>query len=199
MADVCTPLRGQTRDALFVSIAAGVSLDLLAGWLGPQAIVRAMPNTPALLGAGVTAMVANALVTAVQRDRARDIFAAAGHAVVLDREHLMDAVTAVSGSGPAYFFLLMEAMIDAAQGLGLDADAAHALVTQTALGAARMATATPPPVADLRRAVTSKNGTTERALAVFEAAELRAIVVRAIGAANDRAIAITRELQGSAR
>jgi pyrroline-5-carboxylate reductase len=195
MAAVCGSLRSMPADTLVVSVAAGVGLDLLARWLGERPIVRAMPNTPALLGAGVTAMVANARVSDAERERAVRLLAAAGHAVVLDDERLMDPVTAVSGSGPAYFFLLMEAMVEAARDLGLPAGAAHTLVTLTALGAARMATAGGTSPAELRRQVTSPNGTTERALAAFEAAGLRDIVTRAVRAANDRAVAIARELE----
>jgi pyrroline-5-carboxylate reductase len=189
MAAVCNELARVPRDApvLYISIAAGIALSNFARWLGDDAaLVRAMPNTPALIGAGACGLFANAAVSAGQRALAERILAAAGDTAWIADEALMDAVTAVSGSGPAYFFLLMEAMIDAGVAQGLDADTARRLVLQTALGAARMAREGDEPPGELRRRVTSPNGTTEAAIEVLEREQLHAIVGRAITRATER-------------
>jgi uncharacterized protein YggT (Ycf19 family) len=128
-----------TTRPLVVSIAAGIRLEQFARWLGANVpVVRAMPNTPALIGAGASGLVANAVVTPEQRERAANLLGAAGIAAWIDREDLMDTVTALSGSGPAYFFLLVEALVDAAVAQGLPRDVARALAAQTCLGAGRM-------------------------------------------------------------
>ncbi len=172
---------------LIASIAAGITTIQLDRWLhGGLSIVRAMPNTPALLGAGVTGMYANAFVDDTGRQRAERLLAAAGQIVWLADEAKMDAVTAVSGSGPAYVFLLAEAMFDAALSQGLPADAARILVSQTILGGARMLTEDGATAAELRRRVTSPDGTTQAAMEVFDAGGFNALVGRAIGAANER-------------
>ncbi|NLA69339.1 MAG: pyrroline-5-carboxylate reductase, partial [Gammaproteobacteria bacterium] len=150
------------------------------------AVVRAMPNTPALLGAGMTGLHANAEVDAAGRERAEALLAATGGTVWIRDEALMDAVTAVSGSGPAYVFLLAEAMEDAARRQGLPADAARILVAQTVLGAARMLTGSGEDPAGLRQRVTSPGGTTQAALEAFEAGGLRGLVDAAIEAATVR-------------
>jgi pyrroline-5-carboxylate reductase len=189
MRAVCTGLADLARDTrpLSISIAAGITGTQLSAWLGGNAaVVRAMPNTPALLGAGVTGLHANAAVHADGRARAQALLATAGETVWIDDEALMDAVTAVSGSGPAYVFLLAEAMEDAARAQGLPADAARTLVTQTLLGAARMLTEAGEPPAGLRRRVTSPGGTTQAAIEAFEAGGLRALVADAIAAATLR-------------
>ena len=189
MATVCQQLAAgrKTEAPLYISIAAGISLAHFARWLGADAaVVRAMPNTPALIGAGACGLYANALVSPAQRARADEILAAAGDTQWIENEALMDAVTAVSGSGPAYFFLLMEAMIDAATAQGLSTETARALVLQTALGAARMARESDEAPDVLRKRVTSPNGTTQAAIDVFETRELRAIVTAAINRATER-------------
>ena len=189
MRTVCEGLAARAGDArpLAVSIAAGITTAQLSAWLGGDAaVVRAMPNTPALLGAGVTGLYANAAVDAAGRERAASLLSAAGETVWISDEALMDAVTAVSGSGPAYVFLLAEAMEDAARAQGLPADAARTLVTQTLLGAARMLTGAGEPPAELRRRVTSPGGTTQAAIEAFEAGGLRTLVAEAIAAATLR-------------
>ena len=189
MRTVCQALveAAHREQPLIASIAAGITTTQLDRWLpGGLPIVRAMPNTPALLGAGVTGMYANAQVDGAGRQRAERLLAAAGEIVWLTDEAKMDAVTAVSGSGPAYVFLLAEAMIDAALTEGLPADAARTLVSQTILGAARMLTEDGATAAELRRRVTSPDGTTQAAMEVLDVGGFNALVGRAIRAANER-------------
>jgi pyrroline-5-carboxylate reductase len=174
-----------------VSIAAGITSAQIARWLGDaggtsQPVVRTMPNTPALLGAGVTGLFANAAVDDAGRARAEALMACAGETVWVDDESLMDAVTAVSGSGPAYVFLLAEAMQAAGEAEGLPEDAARLLAAQTILGAARMLTEGSEPAAELRRRVTSPGGTTQAAIETFEAGGLRDLVAKAVHAARRR-------------
>jgi len=173
-------------DALIISIAAGIPHTALTRWLGVRAVIRTMPNRPAFNGCGATALYAPAAVGAQHRTLAQSIMAAVGITVWVEHESQLDTVTALSGSGPAYFFLLMEALETAAHARGLPADVAHELTLQTALGAAQMARQSVEPLAALREQVTSKGGTTAAALAVFEAAGLRAIVAQAIAAADLR-------------
>jgi pyrroline-5-carboxylate reductase len=180
---------------LLISIAAGISMASMEQWLGGSpAIVRCMPNTPALVRQGASGLVANAQVSTAQREQAEAILKAVGIALWLDDEAQIDAVTAVSGSGPAYFFLLMEAMIAAGEKLGLAQDVAQALTLQTALGAAQMATASDVAPAELRRRVTSPGGTTERAIAHFEQQNLRGIVESALQAASARSQELSEQL-----
>jgi len=184
----------QPRRPLVVSVAAGITTQDLDRWLGGgNAIVRVMPNTPALLGAGAAGLYANKNVDAGQRATAQALMEAVGTALWIDDESLMDAVTALSGSGPAYFFLLMEAMEAAALELGLPPEAARRLTLQTAFGAARMALESGVAPAELRAQVTSPGGTTAAALQVFEDAKLRAIVARALTAARDRGRQLSQE------
>jgi len=180
---------------LFISIAAGLLSKTIDKWLGDrQAIVRCMPNTPALLRCGATALFANSTVTKIQKQMAEKILQAVGITVWVDMEEKINAVTAVSGSGPAYFFLMMEAMQDAGEQLGLDNDTAMKLVLQTALGAARMANENQLAPASLRQQVTSKGGTTEQAIASFENNNFRQIILQALQAASDRSITLSDEL-----
>ncbi len=180
---------------LLISIAAGIDCRSLGLWLGEeQAIVRCMPNTPALVRAGASGLFANARTSESQRQRAEEIMAAVGRVQWLSEEGLMDAVTAVSGSGPAYFFLLMEAMIDAGVELGLSAEQARELTLQTALGAALLAGDSDVAPAELRRRVTSPGGTTERAIKSFEKDQLRAVVARAMTACARRSAELAKEL-----
>jgi pyrroline-5-carboxylate reductase len=194
LADVATALAPARRAGqLVVSVAAGVRLASLAGWLGAGTpLVRAMPNQPALIGAGITALVASPGLPRAAAARAEQVLAAAGRTVWLADESLMDAVTAVSGSGPAYFYLLVELMEQAGRALGLPADLAAALARQTALGAGRTLTETGAGPAALRAAVTSPGGTTAAAIAEFERADLAAIVTRALTAARDRGAELGR-------
>jgi len=180
-------LQAQATRPLVVSIAAGITAAQLERWLGGDiAVVRTMPNTPALLGAGVTGLFASDGVDATGRGFAESLLSAAGQTVWIDDESQMDTVTAVSGSGPAYVFLLAEAMIDAGINEGLTAEAARTLALQTVLGAARMLTESDVDAAELRRRVTSPNGTTQAAIEAFEAGGLRALVAEAIHAARVR-------------
>jgi pyrroline-5-carboxylate reductase len=172
---------------LVISIAAGVRIDQIDAWGGGDLpIVRAMPNTPALIGAGATGLTANARVGDAERAAAERILGAAGLTVWIEREDLMDVVTAISGSAPAYFFLLVEALEAAAVAHGLPADAARALATQTALGAGRMLREDGETPARLRERVTSPNGTTQAALDAFAAGGFRELVARAVDAATTR-------------
>ena len=185
----------QQHQPLIVSVAAGVLCNSLEQWLGGNiALVRCMPNTPALLQAGATGLFATESVTSDQRALADTVLAAVGSRVWVDKESQLDAVTAVSGSGPAYFFLLMEAMQSAGQSLGLAPELTDALVLQTALGAATMACDSDVDVAELRRRVTSPNGTTQAALESFERDGLRATVDAALQAAAQRSVTLEQEL-----
>ncbi len=182
------------RRPLVISIAAGIRLEDLARWLGARAaLVRAMPNRPALLGAGVTALHANANVTAAAREMAEQIMAACGATVWVETEAQMDVVTAVSGSGPAYFLLLIEALEDAAVELGMDRRTARLLAVETARGAGRMAAELPEAPALQRAQVTSKGGTTAAAIEVLESAQVRAIFARAVAAAARRSAELARD------
>lgn len=180
--------------AVVLSIAAGVRVRDLERWLGPSAaIVRSMPNRPALIGRGVSALFAESSVAPAARQAAEDILSAVGTTLWVDRETLIDAVTAVSGSGPAYFFLLMELLEASARELGLPAATARELALETAYGAACMAHARVDDPATLREQVTSKGGTTAAALAVFEQSDLAGIVRRAVAAAAQRAAELAAE------
>jgi len=185
----------QKQKPLVVSIAAGISLESLQHWLGEKtAIVRCMPNTPALVQLGATGMFANPNVSETQKQLAKDILDAVGISLWLKNEKELDAVTALSGSGPAYYFLLMEAMIKAGIAQGLDAETAKKLTLQTALGAATMATQSSDEPAELRRKVTSPNGTTEQAILSFQKNNFETIVKEALNAAKNRSVSLSNEL-----
>lgn len=189
MRAVCAEVldAARTTRPLAISIAAGLSSTQLSNWLGGDAaVVRAMPNTPSLIGAGMTGLFANTRVSAAQRDQAERLLDAVGPTVWIDDEVQMDAVTAVSGSGPAYVFLLSEALQAAGIRQGLPADTARKLANQTLLGAARMLTERDEPADQLRRNVTSPGGTTQAALEAFENGGLRELVDRAVEAATVR-------------
>lgn len=190
MQQVLVPLRAlllQHRP-LLLSIAAGVREGDINRWAGGgHAIVRAMPNTPALVGSGATGLFANPQVSAEQRDQAESLMRAVGVTVWLGEEALLDHVTALSGSGPAYFMLFMEALEQAGVEHGLERDVAHLLVLETCLGAAKLAMESDEDLAELRRKVTSPGGTTERALKVMEKAEIKRIINNAFEAASRRA------------
>ncbi|HEY3520787.1 MAG TPA: pyrroline-5-carboxylate reductase [Rhodanobacteraceae bacterium] len=189
MHTVCSQLAEPLRVSrpLLISIAAGVRIVQLEGWLGAHlAIVRCMPNTPALIGAGASGLCANARVGAAQRALAERIFNAAGVTRWIEDETQMDVVTALSGSGPAYFFLLTEAMEDAAVSLGVPRETARALAMQTCLGAGRMLAEGGETAAQLRARVTSPHGTTDAALRVFAEGNLHKLVAQAMKAATLR-------------
>jgi pyrroline-5-carboxylate reductase len=189
------PLLDAARQPLLVSIAAGIRSADLARWLGGyRAIVRCMPNTPALIGMGITGMVALDGVSATQREQAGQILSAVGQTVWLDEESKIDAVTAISGSGPAYVFYFIEAMQQAAAELGLTAEQGTQLALATFNGAAQLATRSDEPVSLLRERVTSKGGTTYAALTSMEAAGVKAAVVAGIKAAAARGKQLGDEL-----
>ena len=197
MEAVLTPLQStiNEKQPLIISVAAGINLQSLASWVGGQpAIVRCMPNTPALVGQGASGLFANDQVSAEQQTDAEDILNAVGISVWVQQESELDAVTAVSGSGPAYYFLFMEAMIEAGQKLGLSEETAKALTLKTALGAATMASNSEHAPAQLRKNVTSPNGTTEQAIKSFQENGLEGLVEKALTAANDRSVELSDEL-----
>ena len=181
------------KKSLIVSIAAGISQQSLTEWLGVDtAIVRCMPNTPALVLTGATALHANAKVSTEQRSLAENIMRSVGIALWVKEESDLDAVTAVSGSGPAYYFLLMEAMEKAALELGLTEETARLLVQQTALGAAKIALESSESPEQLRKRVTSPGGTTQQAISTFEQGGFTELVSKALHAARDRSIEMSK-------
>lgn len=195
MKAVCEALKPSLKpEQLVVSIAAGITCASMNNWLGAQPIVRCMPNTPALLRQGVSGLYATAQVSAAQRQQAEQLLSAVGIALWLDTEQQLDAVTAVSGSGPAYFFLLIEAMTAAGEKLGLPRETAAKLTLQTALGAAHMAVSSDVDAAELRRRVTSPAGTTEAAIKSFQADGFEALVEKALGAAAHRSAEMAEQL-----
>ncbi len=195
---VATALEPAARPGqLFLTVAAGIRTESLARWLGGEvAIVRAMPNTPALVQAGASALYATERVSGAQREAAESILRAVGLVQWVEDEDLMDAVTALSGSGPAYFFLVMEAMEQAATKLGLPLETARLLTVQTAFGAAKLALEIEEEPAVLRENVTSPGGTTEAALKVLREGGLEALFADALTAARDRAVELAEQLGG---
>ena len=195
MKAVCEALRPSLKPGqLVVSIAAGITCASMNKWLGEHPIVRCMPNTPALLRQGVSGLYATARVSSEQREQAGHLLSAVGIVLWLDDEKQLDAVTAVSGSGPAYFFLLIEAMTAAGEKLGLPRETAAQLTLQTALGAALMATGSDVDAAELRRRVTSPAGTTEAAIKSFQAGGFEALVETALTAAAHRSAEMAEQL-----
>lgn len=195
MKDVCLALAPHLEpQQLVISIAAGITCASLEQWLGAVPLVRCMPNTPALLRQGVSGLYASARVNATQREHAEQLLGAVGLALWLDEEQLIDAVTAVSGSGPAYFFLLIEAMTAAGEKLGLPRATAAQLTLHTALGAARMAVASDVEASELRRRVTSPAGTTEAAIRTFQAGGFEQLVEDALNAAAQRSAELAEQL-----
>jgi pyrroline-5-carboxylate reductase len=198
--EVATQIAPAIREQqpVVISVAAGIRETSLRDWLGEQtAIVRCMPNTPALVQSGATALYANARVSEDQRSLAETVMRAVGLALWVEDESQMDAVTALSGSGPAYFFLFMEALQAAATELGLAADTARLLTLQTAFGAAKMALESREDAATLRQRVTSPGGTTERAIEVFRQEGLETVALRALQAAAERSRELADELGGN--
>ncbi len=195
MREVATTLRPHLKQQLVISIAAGVRSTDLARWLGGyRRLVRAMPNTPALVGAGCAGLFALPGMTNEDMARAEVILGAVGTTLKVEREELLDAITAVSGSGPAYVFYFIEALQQAAQELGLAPDAAARLALETFTGAAKLAAASSEDVAKLRERVTSKGGTTAAALASMHAAGIKEAIVRAVKAADHRSRELGAEL-----
>lgn len=196
MKDVVTELAPgrAARAPLVLSIAAGISTAALAAWAGgPTPLVRAMPNTPALIGRGISALYATPETPAAGRALAAELLGAVGSVVWVDTESQLDAVTALSGSGPAYFFLFLECLARAGAGLGLPADTARRLALETAAGACELALQSPLPPDALRAQVTSQGGTTAAALAVFAAQGFEPLVTAALNAAARRAAELSTE------
>ncbi len=188
------PCREHVGAALHLSVMAGIRSDAIARAVGSERVVRAMPNTPALIGQGIAGLFARPAVTADDRAEVEAVLAATGQTLWLDAEAALDAVTALSGSGPAYVFHLVESMLEAARRMGLDAAAARRLAVQTVAGSAALVAASTDSPETLRRNVTSPNGTTQAALAVFESRGVKAAIVEAILAARDRATELGYEL-----
>jgi pyrroline-5-carboxylate reductase len=197
LRDVCQQIAQtvQLRHPLIISVAAGIRIGDIDRWLGDDnAIVRTMPNTPALVQCGATALYANSRVDDIQREIAERIMRAVGLALWLENEPMMDAVTALSGSGPAYFFLVIEALEQAGCKLGLSAENSRVLALQTAFGAAKMALESSDSSEELRHRVTSPGGTTERAIGILEQGDLRGLFEQALNGARDRAQEMAEEL-----
>jgi len=184
---VALGLRPYLKDGLHLSVAAGIRSDSIVQWLGSERVVRAMPNTPALIGQGITALFARAAVTKQERERVRQVMAATGQCLWLEAEDKLDAVTALSGSGPAYVYYFMEAMITAGIEMGLPREQAQQLTLATFAGASAMASSAAESPKALRQQVTSRGGTTFAAISSMEDADLQAEFINAIYAARQRA------------
>lgn len=188
LPEVMADLKGYLKPAqLVLSIVAGVKISTIAQGLGHSCVVRCMPNTPARVGFGMSGWTATGEVTGEQKEQAQAILGAMGREIYFDNEKYLDMVTAVSGSGPAYVFLLAESLVDAVVSIGLPRKEAEELVSQTILGSAHLMQKSGKPPAELRRNVTSRGGTTERALQVFEKGGFARIVEEAVKAAYERA------------
>ncbi|WP_432209812.1 pyrroline-5-carboxylate reductase [Acinetobacter variabilis] len=199
LAGVLKPLQGLLDGKLVISIVAGAEIATLSALLGTDRIVRVMPNTPALVQTGAHGLFANAEVGSDDRELASQILASTGLTIWVNSEAQIDAVTAVSGSGPAYFFYMMESMIRAGKNLGLDEKVATALTLQTALGAAQMAITSSNTPAELRKNVTSPNGTTQAALEVFDRAQISQNIQAALAAAQKRSQELAQELSDNSK
>ncbi|MBI5907826.1 MAG: pyrroline-5-carboxylate reductase [Polaromonas sp.] len=186
-----------TGRALHLSVAAGIRSSSIARWLGTERIVRAMPNTPALIGKGVTALFARAAVTAADRQAVEGVVATTGEHLWLDDEKHLDAVTALSGSGPAYVFYFIEAMVQAGVQMGLTPAQAHTLAVETFTGASALARASSEAPEVLRARVTSKGGTTHAALSAMEQDNVKNLFIRAMHAARQRAAELGDEFGGA--
>ena len=199
LATVLRPLKGLLSDKLVISIIAGAEIQTISNLIDSNRIVRVMPNTPALVQTGAHGIYANDVVGTSDRELTSQILAATGLTIWVNSEAQIDAVTAVSGSGPAYFFYLMESMIRAGKNLGLDEKVATALTLQTALGAAQMAITSSNTPSELRKNVTSPNGTTQAALEVFDRAQISQNIQSALAAAQKRSQELAQELSDSAK
>ena len=199
LANVLKQLHGLLDGKLVISIVAGAEIATMATLSGTDRIVRVMPNTPALVQTGAHGLYATDVVDAKDRELASQVLAATGLTIWVNSEAQIDAVTAVSGSGPAYFFYMMESMIRAGKNLGLDEKVATALTLQTALGAAQMAITSANSPAELRKNVTSPNGTTQAALQVFDRAQISQNIQSALAAAKKRSQELAQELSESSK
>ncbi|OTG89923.1 pyrroline-5-carboxylate reductase [Acinetobacter sp. ANC 3813] len=196
-ASILKPLKGALAGKLVISIVAGAEISTIAKILETDRIVRVMPNTPALVQTGAHGLYANDAVNAQDRELASQVLASTGLTIWVNSEAQIDAVTAVSGSGPAYFFYMMESMIRAGKNMGLDEKVATALTLQTALGAAQMAITSSSSPAELRKNVTSPNGTTQAALEVFDRAQISQNIQAALAAAQKRSQELAQDLSDS--
>ncbi|WP_173911496.1 pyrroline-5-carboxylate reductase [Acinetobacter sp. Marseille-Q1618] len=199
LAGLLKPLKGLFENKLIISIVAGAEITTIAELTGTERIVRVMPNTPALVQTGAHGLFATENVAAADRELASQVLAATGLTIWVNSEAQIDAVTAVSGSGPAYFFYMMESMIRAGKNMGLDEKVATALTLQTALGAAQMAITSSNTPAELRKNVTSPNGTTQAALEVFDRAQISQNIQTALAAAQKRSQELAQELSDSTK
>ena len=197
LASVLAPLKGQFEGKLVISIVAGAEISTISKLLGTERVVRVMPNTPALVQTGAHGLYATDVVDANDRNLASQVLAATGLTIWVNSEAQIDAVTAVSGSGPAYFFYMMESMIRAGKNLGLDEKVATELTLQTALGAAQMAITSSNTPAELRKNVTSPNGTTQAAIEVFDRGQISQNIQAALAAAQKRSQELAQDLSDS--
>lgn len=195
--DAALQIRFHTKNALHLSVAAGIRSDSIAHWLGTERVVRAMPNTPALIGKGVTALFARPAATTPDRDWIGQVIATTGELIWLEAEEQLDAVTALSGSGPAYMFYFMEAMTTAGAEMGLSREQAYQLVVSTFIGAGELARSSGEPPEILRQRVTSKGGTTFAAITSMEDDDVKNRFVRAMHAACRRARELGDEFGGA--
>lgn len=193
---VAQPLQDLFPQALHLSVAAGIRSDNIAQWVGSEQVVRAMPNTPALVGLGQTGLYARGAVGVEHRHQVEALMQAVGQSIWVTNEDLLDAVTAVSGSGPAYVFYVIEAMVAAGIRMGLQPAQAHQLAVGTVVGAAELVRASSDPPAVLRERVTSKGGTTHAAITSMQADGLSGLIEKAMMAARDRAVSLGDELSG---
>jgi pyrroline-5-carboxylate reductase len=194
--DAAAQTRPHTGKALHLSVAAGIRSDSIAQWLGTQRIVRSMPNTPALVGKGMTALYARPGVSQQDKARVEQVIATTGESLWVDQEALLDAVTALSGSGPAYVFFFLEAMTQAGIEMGLSREQAYKLSVATFAGASELARASDDPPEVLRQRVTSKGGTTHAAIASMEGDQVQALFIKALHAARVRAEELGNEFGG---
>ena len=185
--EAAAPAAAHVRQALHLSVAAGIRTDSICQWLGTERVVRSMPNTPALVGQGMTALFACPGVSASEKAGVEQVIATTGQHLWVEKESLLDAVTALSGSGPAYVFFFLEAMTEAGMGMGLSQDQAYRLAVATFQGASSLAAASDEAPEVLRQRVTSKGGTTHAAITAMEGAGLKPAFVRAMQAAEQRA------------
>jgi pyrroline-5-carboxylate reductase len=191
--EACTPVAAHTAKALHLSVAAGIPSDSIARWLNTERVVRSMPNTPALIGLGMTGLFARGGADAKDRNLVESIVGTTGEFVWLEREAQLDAVTALSGSGPAYVFYFLEAMVVAGTEMGLSAAQSYQLAMQTFKGASALAQASSEPPQVLRERVTSKGGTTYAAITSLQDSEVGALFVKAMHAAEQRARELGQE------
>ncbi|MGJ7510476.1 pyrroline-5-carboxylate reductase [Variovorax sp. GT1P44] len=192
-AEAARPVRGLAPDALHLSVAAGIPSSSIVRWLGTERVVRAMPNTPALVGQGMSGLFARDAVDDVGRKLVEQVLAPTGDLMWVDEEGTLDAVTAISGSGPAYVFYFIEAMTEAGVELGLTPEQAHRLALGTFTGASALASSATEPPSVLRARVTSKGGTTHAAISAMESADLKTNFKEAIRAAYRRAAELGKE------